>query len=377
MAKVKNNKAEIQTIFKDACAKRESLIFVTPYLRFESNFVYMEGNEVHARVTMGRGEALTALSVVDLKLRFPYGFSFLESPAKLIGAGLHEGVRTVRFLLPTMLYEHDDRKSFRVDRGVGNITATIGTPDHEIIDALVEDISAFGAKLSIRSGLPGNAVKANDKISLTIPVPGVVTINVSAIIRYMDNGVFGVEYLNRLPASTMDPLASWIFIKQEEQRGRIGLRTSQGETTGDGTEVAVTKDEGGVLIITNDDELDGELENLFSEDGNVHHAQYTASSLKKALEKKPYLAVLHIAENNLEVRRLLKSLMGIIPPEMPILLLGTNIDSETLSELGQEWKVASSIAYTKERGILIHRLVLGMVRKHYGQGESPMLSKDF
>jgi hypothetical protein len=377
MAKVKNNKAEIQAIFKEACNRRESLIFVTPYLRFESNFVHLDGNEVHARVTMGRGEALTALSVVDLKLRFPYGFSFLESPAKLIGPGLYEGMRTVRFLLPAMLYEHDDRKSFRVDRGVGSIIATIGPPNNDIVDASVEDISAYGAKLSARDGSSGAAIKTNDKISLTIPIPGVVTINATAIVRYMDNRIFGVEYLHRLPASTMDPLASWIFIKQEEQRERIGLRMNQGAADGEVTVSAPPKDEGGVLIITSDVKVGEELEVLLSDDRNIHRAQHTAGSLKKMLEKKPHLAILHIAENNLEVRRLLKSLIGIIPEELPVLLLGTDVDSEDLSELGQEWKAASSIAYTRERGILIQRLVLGMMRKHYGQGESPMVPKDF
>ncbi|MCL1893845.1 MAG: PilZ domain-containing protein [Holophagaceae bacterium] len=379
MAKVKNNKVEIQTIFKEACDRRESLIFVTPYLRFESNFVHLDGHEVHARVTLGRGDALSALSVVDLKLRFPYAYSFLEAPAKLLGPGLYEGIRTIRFALPAMLYEHDDRKSFRVDRGVGNIIATIGTPANQIIVASVVDISAHGAKLSIRDGVHNSDLKANDKISLSIPIPGIVTININAIIRYMENGEFGLEYTSRLPASTMDPLGSWIFIKQEEERGRIDFRRSQNEhwTDGEVDGTGRTKDQGGILAITSDDALEEALKKLLSEENKFYRAQPTAGSIKKLLEKRPHLVIFHIPDNNLEVRRLSKSLIGLIPMDIPTLLMGTGIDSEALSELGQEWKVASSIVYTKERGILIHRLVLGMIRKHFGHGESPMAPKDF
>jgi hypothetical protein len=56
-----------------------------------------------------------------------------------------------------------------------------------------------------------------------------------------------------------------------------------------------------------------------------------------------------------------------IPRDLPILLLSTDVENNLLFEIGQDWKVAATMAWTKERGALLQRLVLGMLRKHYGR----------
>jgi hypothetical protein len=281
--------------------------------------------------------------------------------------------------LPKELYENDDRKAFRVER-VGSIIATISTPKHEILSASVLDISASGAKLSAKGGLMPGALRAGDKIALTIPIPNVVTINSGAIIRHMDEEAFGVEYVPELTASTLDPISSWIFRKQEEEKDRRSLRSGVGSGSteaGHGAQKTSGKAEDGrVLVVTSDNEMEVTLRKLLSDGWLFMHSDPSVSGLKITLAKKPHLVILHIAANNMEKRRLMKSLAAMVPPSVPILLLGTDIDSGSLYELGKELRAASSITWAKESRILLQRLIVGMVRKHFGIGEIPMAPKD-
>jgi c-di-GMP-binding flagellar brake protein YcgR len=373
MKKANQNKEEIRAIIQKACARQGMLIFVTPNSRFESNFVHSAGQEVHARVSMGKGNELYTLKDTDIKIRFPNKFSFLEAPVKIIGFGQHEGIKTLVFELPNTLNENDDRKAFRVER-VGNVIATISTTENETISTSLLDISTTGAKLSAR-GQAQDALKVNDKITLTIPILGVATINSTAIIRHMNTNAFGVEYVPKLTASILDPLSSWVFKKQEDAKGRTDP-TDKAEAASATGKLSRKPDEGGVLVVTKDDEIEGTLRKLLSESIDFYRAEPSIATMKMMLPKRPHLVMLHLAANNMEKRRLLKSLAAMVPRDVPILLLGTGIESSVLFELGKELKVAASIAWTKERGILVERLVLGILKKHYRLGENPQAPID-
>jgi c-di-GMP-binding flagellar brake protein YcgR len=360
------NKDAIRNIFENACTRRELLIIVSPYLRFRSHVVHLEGNEVHARVSMGRGDAVYALRGSELKLRFPNKSNVLEAPLKVIGFGMVDDKKTIKFALPQSLYENDDRKAYRVEQ-VGDITATVSTQNNQIIDTALMDISASGAKLVARGGLPDNTIRASDNIRLTITIPGITTINSSAKVHYVDEGAFGVEYIPKLNASVMDPLASWIFRKREQEFQRLSFTPDT--EPGQGASVAAKKEHEeniGILLITRDDRMAAHISRALAEGRDFYRVQPAVAEIKKTLEKKPHLVILHIADNNMEERRLLKLLVATIPRDLPILLLSTDVENNMLFELGHEWKVASTMAWNKDRGILLQRLVLGMLRKHYG-----------
>jgi len=377
MAKVNRNKEEIRNIFELACAKRTMLIFVTPYLRFESHFVHLEGNAVHVRVSKGEGDAIYFLRGGDLKLRFPHGYSFLEAPAKITGFGTHEDKRTMMVELPKEIYQNDDRKTFRVER-VGNITATISTPKNEIVSASLLDVSAKGAKLSGRVLQMDKAMKVGDKIMLTIPIPKVATINCGAIVRHADGSTFGVEYVPNLDSSILDPLSSWVFRKQEEEKDMQSLRDNKRDKViiGPETDNPSNEDEGRVLLVTSDYEIEETFRRLIADEYLFLHSEPSVAALKLMLAKVPHLVILHLPANNIEKRRLMKSLAAMVPSNVPILLLGTEVDSGALFELGREWKAASSIAYVKERGMFVQKLIVGMVKRHLGKGEGQIVSID-
>jgi len=364
MLKVNLSKEEIRQIFEVACAKRATLIFVTPYLRFESHFVHLNANEIHVRVSTGKGDAFNTLRSMDIKIRFPYKYNFLEAPANILGFGLHDGVKTLMLDMPKDLYENDDRKAFRLDR-VGNIIVTLTTQLNEIITTSLMDISTTGAKLSSKGGQVN--IKIGDKILMSIPLK-VVTIHTGAMVRHLSAKAFGVEFMPKLPSPMLDPLSDWIFKKQEEAKGKLG----EGETEGTPGEV----EEGKVLVVTSDEDLEKTLRKLLVDERLVFfHSEPNQASLDIMLAKMPHMVILHLPSDSAPAKQRMKTLAAMVPVDVPMLLLGTDIDSGELFELGKEWRAASSIAWAKERWILAQRLVVGMVRKHFG-GETPMAPKE-
>jgi hypothetical protein len=366
MKKLYKDKDLIRLIFEKACARRELFIIVSPYLRFVSHIVQLEGNEAHARVAMGRGDAVYALRGSEMKIRFPNKSNVLEAPLKVTGFGMVDGKKTIKFALPPSLYENDDRKAHRIDR-VGDAAATVSTQDNQFFDASLLDISILGAKLRGPFGLPDNSVRAGDDIGLTIAIPTVVTINNRAKVHYVDEGAFGVEFIPNLVPSVMDPLASWIFRKREQEFQRAAFTPDPGQEYEAAEPAKEEEKEIGIMLITRDDIMERRLNKALAEGRQFYRVQPAVAAIKKTLEKKPHLVILHIADSNLEERRLLKSLAATIPRDLPILLLSTDVENNLLFEIGQDWKVAATMAWAKERGVLLQRLVSGMLRKHYGR----------
>lgn len=350
------------------------LIFVTPYLRIESSFVGVSGDIFHAGVAEGQGEALYHLRASDMRIRFPHGHSFLEGPTKVLEIGTFDGSKTLVLEMPKELCENDDRKSFRVGSGrLGSIVAKIRTRGAGTISAALVDISVHGAKFSLKRGQSSNALKWGDTVGLTIPIPNVVTIEAEAVVRHIDDAGFGVQYVPGLEEHILEPLDAWVFRKREEEMGR--LDSLFGGIVGQGGGKALAKpDKRRVLIVTSDKEIENAVRHPLSDELLVLHSEPSAVSLETMLGEAPHLVILHIVGGGPDARRSLKSLAGMVPRNVPTLLLGSDIDGADLYELGIECKVATSILWSKEKVLLVQRLVVGILRKHFGLGESPMVS---
>jgi len=373
MSKINRSKDKIRAIIERTCARRAMLIFVTPYLRIESSFVGVSGDTVHAGVVEGQGEALYHLRASDIRIRFPHGHSFLEGATRVLGIGAFEGSKTLVLEMPKELCENDDRKSFRVGSGgLGSIVAKIRTAGAGTISAALVDVSVHGAKFSTKLGQRSNALKWGDRVGLTIPIPNVVTIDAEAVVRHIDDAGFGVQYVPGLAEHILEPLDSWIFRKREEEMGR--LDSLLGGVGKGGGKASAKPDKRRVLIVTSDNEIENAVRRPLSDELLVLHSEPSAVSLETMLGEVPHLVILHIVGGDSNARRSLKFLAGMVPRNVPTLLLGSNIDGADLYELGIECKVATSILWSKERGLLVQRLVVGILRKHFGLGESPMVS---
>jgi hypothetical protein len=364
------NPETIADIFKRACERRELMILVTPYLRFESSFVKTDGSEIHVAATMGREDATYGLRNAGLKMRFPNGITFLEAPTELKGFGMQDGRRTLRLSVPNVLHEEDHRGSYRVDR-VGRVPVTFSTPKYDLVMGTLVDISTTGGRIySTRDFLEGELMPGQE-MAVTIPLTDQIRVNTKVVLRHLHGRTFGVEFRPQLDDELLNPLSRWVFEKREEDFERVARR---GVETGASTGPAkvATGRPSGLLLVSADAALEVTMQELLGGLQPLQRVPPTMAALKDAINLKPALVLYHVPSLSLDERRRLKPMVEVIQGRAPLLLLGTGLEGGALLELGNELKATVSIIFNPERGTFFQRLVQGVLRRTYEGGESPM-----
>jgi hypothetical protein len=342
-------------------------------LKFESRFVHFEGDEIHARTTTGGANALDILGTSDVTLRFPHRMDFLEAHTKLLGTGIHDDATTIRFSLPVCITANETRKSQRIGLPA-DAFATFNLRGQRVVRASLANISATGARLATTEDIPSSGLRVRDKILLLIQLPNCPPVKTSAIIRNVGFRSYGAEFDPALSDSDLTILTDWAFQRHERELELMADRADMSAKAAHvAEEMEKNLEEGGILLITSDNELDMSLSQLLGEDKRYIHSPPSLARLSDALAKKPNLAILHLADNSILEQQLMDSLTEIIPLELPIILLGTNIENELLMELGRKCKAVTSILWAPSKAVFMQRLVLGILRKFEGQGESPMV----
>lgn len=373
MATIIKKPEEIVDILTRACWRRELLILATPYLRFESNFVTVQGEELHVLATMSHEDAVYGLRTADLKIRFPYGLGFYEAAVTSVGLGLHEGKRTVRVTLPKVIRESDQRVGYRVDR-VGRVAVTFGTPKATLHAAGLVDISTTGAQLHTQREIAADELATGDRIILDIPLADGIAIHSEAIVRHLAGRRLGIQFDPKLAEEIGEPLSRWVFLRREEERERTARRleaASQPDLRS-GTQVP----ESGILLVSSDALMEADLRAALSEIRPVARIAPALQELKEALGAKPSLAIFHLDGTGLDERRRMKTLTDLAQRKIPILLLGTRVDGSTLFELSGEWKASSAMVWSPDRALFLQRLVQGILRRHSAGGDSPMAPRE-
>ena len=366
------NPETIAEIIKRACERRELMILVTPYLRFESSFLRHEGAEFHAAATMGREDAMFGLRSPELKMRFPHGVSFLEAPTALKGFGVADGRKTLRLAVPEQLHEEDHRGAYRVDR-VGRVPVTFSTPKYDLVTGTLVDLSTTGARIYSTRDFAEGEFQPGDDMAVTIQLNETIRINTKVKLRHIQNRTFGVEYRPQLDEHILHPLSRWVFERREEDMERISRR---GVETGTGTGRLVTVPPTGLVLVSGDTALEASMQELLGGLQPLRRVPPTMSALKEAFNSKPSLVLYHVPDLGLDQRRRLKPMVETFQGKVPFLLLGTGVDSGALQELGGELKAAVSIVFNPGRATFFQRLVQGVLRRTYEGGESPMAPMD-
>jgi len=365
------NPETIAEIFQRACERRELMILVTPYLRFESSFLRLEGGDLHVAATMGREDALFGLRSADLRIRFPHGVSFLEAATQLKGFGMVDGRRTLRIAVPITLQEEDHRGAYRVDR-VGRVPVTFSTPKFDLVTGTLVDISTTGARIFSTRDFTSGELQPGEDMAVTIPLTDLIRINTKVKLRHVQSRTFGVEYRPLLDDHILHPLSRWVFEKREEDLDRLarrGVETSANAGIGRLVNAPPT----GLVLVSGEADLEPVLQDLLGGLQPLRRIAPTVSALKQAYNQKPALVLYHVPNLGLDTRRRLKPLVETLQGRVPFLLLGTGVDGGALLELGSELKAAVSIVFNPERGTFFQRLVQGVLRRTYEGGESPMV----
>lgn len=364
------NPETIAEIFSRACERREMLILVTPYLRFESSFLKMEKTEIQVAATMGREDATYGLRSSELKVRFPHGISFLEAPTEMKGFGMWDGRRTLRLSVPELVQEEDHRGAYRVDR-VGRVPVTFSTPKYDLITGTLVNISTTGARIYSSRDFGEGEFLLGDDMAVTIQLTELIRINTKVKLRHITGRTFGVEYRPQLDDQVLHRLSRWVFEKREEDLERITRRGVETATPGGTTPAAVSQPTG-LVLVSGDAALEATLRDLLGGLQPLRRVPPTMSALKETLNQRPALVLYHVPSLSLDERRRLKPMVETFQGRVPFLLLGTTVEGGALLELGNEVKAAVSIVFNPERGTFFQRLVQGVLRRLYEGGEAPM-----
>jgi len=367
---------DIQEVLAQACARKELLILVTPYLRFESAFVALEPGELHVQATMSREDANFGLRTPELMMRFPAGLGFLEAPVRTLGLGIHNGRRTLRLSIPKEMQENDQRSAYRVER-VGRVVVTYGTPKGDIQQAALVDISTQGARIHTQRDVDPTVLPVGTKLALSIPLLDEIRIEARAEIRHLGGArTVGLKFLPSMPKSVEVPLSRWVFQRREEDRERLAMRMEAKDKEDRAKAAPADKPAGGILLVSADADLETELRTWLQPVQPLVRVAPNVQSLKDTAGTSPSLAIIHIAGAGLDERKRVKGMVDLVQGRCPILLLGTLIDGATLFELSGEWKTASALAWMESRGAFLQKLAQGIIRRHSGGGDSPIAPKE-
>lgn len=371
MADAVKKSEEILAILRSACARREMLILATPYLRFESSFMGVQNGELHIMATMTRDDAMYGLRAPELKIRFPDGLGFFEAPVEMLGLGMLDGRRTVRLSLPKVLNENDQRVSYRVER-VGRVPVTYSTPRGDLVMGALVDISTTGARIHAPRDIDPSLIAPGTQLVLSIPLDPEIQIETEGEVRHVGARSIGLLFRPPLPPATEQPLSQWVFRRQEEERERLAQRLELNERSRGGRPTLPQ----GILFISPDPELEQAVGAFLKPIQPLVRLPFSAQLLKDALASNPPLAIFHVPDAGLDMRRRLKALVEIAHGRVPVLLLGTGVDGASLFELSGEWKASSAMVWNPSRGLFLQRLAQGIIRRHTLGGDSPMAPRE-
>jgi hypothetical protein len=352
--------AEIRRILETACVSREVLFLVTPYMRFETTFLALEGDAFQARITMSVEEATYGLRSPHLHFRFPDTTRFLEGHTRLLGFGLMGGRRTLRLAIPKSLQDDEQRRAYRVER-VGKVPVTFSTPKFDLKSGMLVNISTAGARVLSPQEPLEPLLKLEDPIVLSIALTKEIHINHQALVRWIQGRAIGVEFHPALDPNVLTLLSRWVFQRREEDKDRVGSHSA-------GTEPPTEKPPGMVLVSPSQ-EMEDSLRGLLAGLPPLERVGLSVQALKEVIAARPTLIFFHIQDIGLDGRRRLKMLVELLGGKIPFVLLGTQVENSVLFDLGNEHRAAAVYDLGSKPGVFFLRLVQGILRRPLAKGE--------
>ncbi len=351
---------EVRKVLAVACGSRELMILVTPYMRFETNFLGLDAEALQVRVTMSAEEATYGLRSPELHFRFPHNTRFLDGRTRMLGFGLLEGRRTLRLAVPKTLQDDELRRAYRVER-VGKVPVTFSTPRFELKSGLLLNISTMGARLLALQEPLEALLKAEDIIAVSIPLAEGIHIDNRAIVRWVQGKTVGVEFQPTLASEVLTPLSRWVFQHREEEKDRVGTFFVDAPLPGGQTP--------GMVLVSASQEMEDTLRELLVGLPPLKRVGASVQAVKEILATGPTLVFFHIPEAGLDARRRLKMLVEVLGGKIPFVLLGTQVENSVLFDLGNEHKAAAVYDLGSKPGSFFLRLVQGILRRHPGKAE--------
>jgi hypothetical protein len=355
------NAVAIREAFRHVCDKGEMLLLVTPYMRFESNFLRLDAEAVHVAALMSREEALYGLRSPDLRMRFPFGHQFFEAATQLQGVGLVRGRQSLSLAMPTIMKVDDYRSSYRVER-VGRIMATFSSRNYDLLVGNVVNISTSGVRLYSQRELEAGELQVEDTIHVSITVTPEIVLNCKAKVRYVKDRILGLEFRPRPEGDLLDVFARWVFQKQEEE---LILQAGRGETVAGGAPAAPRADAPAMVLVSGDAELETRLKDLLKDLPPLERVPPSLQAVKDLSATDHTLVLFHVQSLSMDDRKRLRVFTEALGGKVPFVLLGTDVEAGPLFEQGNELKAVSVYTLGSTSTGFFPRLIQGILRKHF------------
>ena len=357
------NEGHIREILDHVCSRGELLILTTPYMRFESTFLRLEENLFHAHASMELEDAKYGLRSPDLKIRFPYGQYFYEGATRLLGLGRAKGRTSLQLALPPSLEDGDYRGAYRAER-VGRVPVTFSTRKYELLAGTLVNISTSGVRLFLSRNYEEDELLVDDLTHVAFSLSDDIRINTKVKVRYIREKVFGGEFRPPLEGPLLDSLARWIFNKREEEllaHSRLSAASEQGKPE---PRAALRNAE--LILISSSAALGEQLGALLpAELPRLKRFAPNIQSVKELGIGQQAMVLLHVDSASWETRKRIKALAEALPPALPFVLIGTDLDSGVLFKMSAELKAAWAYPLPPNPGSIFPRLLQGIFRKHF------------
>lgn len=351
------NDLAVRDALARACARQEMMILVTPYLRFESSFVGLDKDCLHAQLTMSADEALYGLHTPELHLRFPHGTGFLEARTRLAGLGTWNGKQTLRLAIPEGMEDDDHRGAYRVEC-LEEVPLRFRDGHHREQPGLLRNVSATGLRIEAEAPLLDLGIASGNTLDCILTLSEDLAFRARCLVRHAKDRVMGLEFMPPLAPEELEPLNRWIFRRREaeaERRSLLALEASEGHRGPDTSTC--------LLLLSQDRALERHLRESLTDLPPLLRADPGIKSLKDALDFHPELLILHLREDTAEERLRLAMLAEYLGGRWPFLLLGTGVDNATLFDLSRQLRPAGTYLLTDTGLGFLVRLLQGILRR--------------
>jgi len=357
------NERHIRDVLDQVCARNEILILSTPYMRFESSFLRLEEGLFHAHASMDLEDAKYGLRSPDLKIRFPHAANFLEGATRLLGLGRAQGRPSLQLAIPATLDDGDYRRAYRAER-VGRVPVTFSSRKYDLLLGTLVNVSTSGLRLFLNRSYEPDELLVEDLIHVAFSLSDSIRVNTTVKVRFIRDKVFGAEFRPALEGPLLDDLARWVFQRREEDLAAHGRtlaleEAARREVRGDANAPAE------LVLISGSAALGEQLAGLLPGDPPLRRLAPTIQSVRELGSGVRALAIFHVDSPSWETRKRIKALAEALPPNMPLVLIGTGVENGLLFELGSETKAVWTYPLPSNPGSIFPRLLQGIFRKHF------------
>jgi hypothetical protein len=362
--KLVRNATVIRDTLHNACDCGELLFLVTPYMRFEANFLLLDQDCVHVTATMSKEDAMYGLRSAGLHMRFPSGHEFFDAPTKLIGIGMAKGRQSLRLAIPDSMGDDDYRCSCRVEP-VGRIAVTFSSRHYDLLMGTMVNVSTTGIRLYSLKLLEEGDVRVDDEIHVAFTLTPDIVVNCKAKVRYQNDRLLGMEFRPKPSGALLDSFSRWIFQRREEIRLQNRPRPGPDDLIKDDSAQAVAAAKPSLALVSGSAELEASLRALGADLPPLRRYAPNMQSLKELAGVPKTLVLFHVAAITHEDRKRLKILVDALSGKTPFVLVGTGIDNAQLAAMGSELKALASYPMGATSGNFLLRLLQGIFRRTF------------